>query len=90
MLVFFKCHTCIQHQKENLTQSTRYLWRSESQVFVTICENDNPSFEENNIAGSKANMPPACILHKFAHYKPQLQGPYQQGNQSETESTIHK
>lgn len=91
MLVFFlKFHTCVKHQKENLTQSTQYFWRRESQVLVTIRENDNLTFEKNNIAGSKANVPPACILHKFTHYKPQLQGPYQQDNQSETESTIHK
>jgi len=59
-------------------------------VLVTICENDNPAFEQNSLAGIKANVPPACILHKFTHYKPQLQSPYWQGKQSETESTIHK
>lgn len=76
-------------RKKILHNQQGHLWRRESQVLVTVYENDNPTFEENNIAGRKANVPPTCILHTFTVLQTTAAGTLST-RQPETESTTHK
>lgn len=55
-----------------------------------IVKNYNHTFEANNIAGSKINVPPAYNLPTVTQYRTQQQAPCQQGNQLEAEGPIHK